>query len=177
MKRFILTIPPVIAFAIFVFFYQAHMEAMRVDKEQKEIAAKQKEAQEAEIKKARKIEEDKVAEQEKAKRLALIAKQKEEERNKKEEVLRTIVNDTEAALADGKRLQAQIIKLQADIQTTRAARDKAQTEAMETKLDLEKARIDKSNAEFEIQRYTDMLANRMAQSQAMVGEILKAKNK
>jgi hypothetical protein len=48
---------------------------------------------------------------------------------------------------------------------------------METKLDLEKARIAKRNAEFEIQRYTDMLAKRMDQSQALTNEIIAAKKK
>ena len=48
---------------------------------------------------------------------------------------------------------------------------------METKLDLEKSRIDKRNAEFEIQRFTEMLSKRMDQSQALTNEVLAAKKK
>jgi len=177
MKRLFIVIPPVILFAIFIFFYNAHVKELELKKQQAAEAAQIKDNEEAARKKVLQEAADKEAQRQKEERLALIDKQKEEERNKKEERDREIIGQTESANASSKKLQAQIIKLQADILAVRAARDKAQTEAMETKLDLEKARIDKRNAEFEIQRFTEMLAKRMDQSQALTGEILAAKKR
>ena len=177
MKRFIIIIPPVILFAIFVFFYKAHVKELE-DKQatQKVIAEKAKVEEEAR-KKVLQEAADKEAQRQKDERLAQIEKLKEEERNRKEERDREIISQTESANASSKKLQVQIIKLQADILAVRAARDKAQAEAMETKLDLEKSRIDKRNAEFEIQRFTEMLSKRMDQSQALTNEVLAAKKK
>jgi len=171
MKRFIFVLPPIILFGIFIFFYQGFLKEMEV--RQKELAAQKAKADADELarKEIAKAAADKEAARQKAERQAEIDRIKEEIRNKKEEAERKILNETESAIAEGKRLQAQIIKLQSDIQATRAARDKAQAEAIETKLDLAKALIEKRNAEFEIQRYTDMLATRMAQSQAMIADL------
>ncbi len=177
MKRFIIILPPVILFAIFVFFYKAHVKELEEKQAAAKVLADKAKADEEARKKVLQEAADKEAQRQKEARLAEIEKQKEEERNKKEERDREIIAQTEAANASSKKLQAQIIKLQADILAVRAARDKAQAEAMETKLDLEKARIAKRNAEFEIQRYTDMLAKRMDQSQALTNEIIAAKKK
>ncbi len=172
MKRLIIVIPPVILFAIFVFFYKAHVRELEIKETAQRVADEKAKAEETARKQKLQEEADREAQRLKEERLAEIERRKEEERNKRDERDREIISQTEAANASSKRLQAQIIKLQADIQAVRAARDKAQAEAMETKLDLEKARIDKRNAEFEIQRYTDMLAKRMDQSQALTNEVL-----
>ena len=177
MKRFIIILPPVILFAIFVFFYKAHVKELEEKQASAKVAADKAKVEEDARKKDLQEAADKEAQRQKEERLAQIEKLKEEERNKKEERDREIISQTEAANASSKKLQAQIIKLQADILAVRAARDKAQTEAMETKLDLEKSRIAKRNAEFEIQRYTDMLAKRMDQSQALTNEIITAKKR
>lgn len=172
MKRLFLILPPVAVFVVFIFLYQGHTAQMEIDLKAKQALAEKAKAEDDARKLELKIASDKEAERQKAARQAEIDKKKEEIRNAKEEAERKILNETESAIAEGKRLQALIIKLQSDIQTTRAARDKAQAEASDTRLDLEKAKIDKRNAEFEIQRYTDMLATRMAQSQAMVADVM-----
>lgn len=172
MKRLFFILPPVVVFIVFIFLYQGHVEKMVLDQKEKAALDAQKKKAEDARKLELKIAADKLAEEDKAKRQADIDKRKEEIRNAKEEAERKILNETESAIAEGKRLQALIIKLQSDIQTTRAARDKAQAEASDTRLDLEKAKIDKRNAEFEIQRFTEMLATRMAQSQAMVADVM-----
>jgi preprotein translocase subunit SecF len=171
MKRFIFVLPPIILFGIFIFFYQGFLT--RMDLHKKELAEQKakSDADEAARKEIAKAAADKEAARQKAAHQAEVDKAKEAIRNAKEEAERKILNETESAIAEGKRLQAQIIKLQSDIQSTRAARDKAQAEAIETKLDLAKALIEKRNSEFEIQRYTDMLATRMAQSQAMIADL------
>lgn len=172
MKRLFLILPPVAAFIVFVFLYQGHVKQMEITKEANKVLADKAKVAEDARKLELKIAADKEAEKQKTARQAEIDKQKEAIRNAKEEAERKILNETEAAIAEGKRLQAQIIKLQGDIQSTRAARDKAQAEASETKLDLEKSRIEKRNAEFDIQRFTEMLATRMAQSQAMTTDAI-----
>lgn len=177
MKRFIIILPPVILFAIFVFFYKAHVKELEEKQAAAKLVADKAKADEEVRKKTLQDAADKEAQRQKEARLAEIEKQKEEDRNKKEERDREIIAQTEAANASSKKLQAQIIKLQADILAVRTARDKAQAEAMETKLDLEKSRIAKRNAEFEIQRFTEMLAKRIDQSQALTNEIIASKKK
>jgi len=177
MKRFIIILPPVILFAIFVFFYKAHVKELEEKQAAAKLVADKAKADEDARKKTLQEAADKEAQRQKEARLAEIEKQKEEERNKKEERDREIIAQTEAANASSKKLQAQIIKLQADILAVRTARDKAQAEAMETKLDLEKSRIAKRNAEFEIQRFTEMLAKRIDQSQALTNEIIASKKR
>ena len=177
MKRFIIILPPVILFAIFVFFYKAHVKELEEKQAAAKLVADKAKADEEVRKKTLQEAADKEAQRQKEARLAEIEKQKEEDRNKKEERDREIIAQTEAANASSKKLQAQIIKLQADILAVRTARDKAQAEAMETKLDLEKSRIAKRNAEFEIQRFTEMLAKRIDQSQALTNEIIASKKK
>ena len=172
MKRFLFVLPPIVLFAIFIFFYQGFLKEMDIKKAEAQATADKLAADEAARKVVAKAAADKEAARQKEERQTAIDKVKEEIRNKKEEAERKVLNETEAALAEGKRLQAQIIKLQNDIQATRAARDKAQAEASETKLDLEKAVIDKRNSEFEIQRFTEMLSTRMGQSQAMVADVM-----
>ena len=177
MKRFIIILPPVILFAIFVFFYKAHVKELEEKQAAAKIVAEKAKVDEDARKKVLQEAADKEAQRQKEERLALIEKQKDEAQNKKEEMYRDILSQTESANASSKKLQAQIIKLQADILAVRAARDKAQAEAMETKLDLEKARVAKGNAEFEIQRFTEMLAKRMEQSQALTTEVIAANAK
>ncbi len=177
MKRFFIIIPPVILFAIFVVFYKAHVKELDAKLEAKKVLdAKNKAEEEAKKKAAQELAEKEALRQREEIRQKVEA-QKEKEKNEKEEKYRKILAETEAANAQSKKLQAQIVKLQKDILAVREARDKAQAEAIVTKLDLEKARIDKRNAEFEIQRYTDMLANAIAQSQALMNESLVAKKK
>ena len=164
MKRFTLILPPVILFAIFAFFYQGHLKEMEAQRvkivEEQRIATAKEDQRKAELK----AQADAEAAKAKKDREAADQKRREDEQNKKDEKERTITTATEAALAENSGLQAQIIKLQKDLQETRIQRDAAQKEAIETKLDIEKARIDKRNAELEIQRYTDMLAQRIKQS-------------
>ncbi len=172
MKRLFIVIPPVILFAVFVFFYKAHVAEKEHAAAVSAEKARQESIKEEARKKALQEEAERLAAIEKAKRQDEIEKALEKIKNEKEEKYRKLIADTEAANASSKKLQAQIVKLQADILAVRAARDNAQAEAMKTKLDLEQARIDKRNAEFEIQRFTDMLANRMDQTQALVNDVL-----
>jgi predicted PolB exonuclease-like 3'-5' exonuclease len=177
MKRFFIVIPPVIFFAIFVVFYRAHERELDAKIEEKRLLDEKAKQEEDARKKALQDQSEKEAERQREEIRLRIEAQKEKEQNEKEEKYRKILAETEAANAQSKKLQAQIVKLQADILAVRAARDKAQAEAMETKLDLEKGKVDKRNAEFEIQRYTEMLANAMGQSQALLNDALAAKKK
>jgi uncharacterized membrane protein YqiK len=111
MKRFIIILPPVILFAIFVFFYKAHVKELEEKQAAAKVLADKAKADEEARKKVLQEAADKEAQRQKEARLAEIEKQKEEERNKKEERDREIIAQTEAANASSKKLQAQIIKL------------------------------------------------------------------
>ena len=164
MKRLFLIIPPVLLFGIFVFFYNGHTTEMEQRKEETRIAQEKKDKEE-EARKQKLREQAQIEADRQKKELAdKILKIEEDARNKREEDERKIVAETESALAENRRLAALITKLQKDIQGMRVARDKAQKDAIETKLDIERSRIEKRNSELEIQRFTDMLATRIKQS-------------
>ena len=130
---------------------------MQIEQKAKEDAENQRKAE------LKKLADDEAAKQ-KDQREKEERKRQEAEQNRKEEKERTIVAATESALAENSGLQAQIIKLQKELKEVRIQRDLAQKESIATKLDIEKARIDKRTTELEIQRYTDMLAQRIKQS-------------
>ena len=85
MKRLIIVIPPVILFAIFLFFYNTHVEQMRITEEQKKEVAKQEAAKEEARKKKLQEEAEREALRQKEERRLAIEKAKEEAQNKKEE--------------------------------------------------------------------------------------------
>jgi len=163
MNRFYIIVPVVLLCLFSVAYWQhskeaAEQEAQRVAMEK---AAKDEEARkkEADIKRAQ--EDNKRREEQRKKEDAEKEAKRKEEYNKAMQKITDEKNNYAAKAADAKR---QADKLQKEIDDLRAAKEKLNREVLDMSKKVELARIDKRNAELEIQRFTEMLAKRAADS-------------
>jgi hypothetical protein len=75
-----------------------------------------------------------------------------------------VSDDTKKATDAGDASQKQITKFESDLASIRAAKDKASRESFELAKQVELAKVAKRNAEFEIQRTTEMVSRRASDS-------------
>lgn len=164
MNRLFIVIPPVILFVIFMFFHNQFTTELdakhekerlaRIDAEQKEIERKKKIDDQA------KIDADARKQQ--------LAKEEQERQDKlkrdRDERERVLKESTERYVTTGRGYQAEIARLQKELEAARVARDKTAGEALDLTLDVERSRIAKRAADNEIQRLTEMIEIRMKNS-------------
>lgn len=165
MNRFLIVIPPVLMFLVFFFFHSQFMGEH--EKKLADAAAAKVAAEKAEI--ARKATLEAQAAEETRLRVA-EAKRLEDERIAKEnadrdERVRLLNESTEKYVTTGRGFQAEIARLQKELETARLTRDKTSGEALDLSLDVERARIAKRTADNEIQRLTELIQLRLAGSQ------------
>ncbi|MSU22302.1 MAG: hypothetical protein EXS32_00580 [Opitutus sp.] len=160
MKKWMYLIFPGGMLAAFLVFFLSHTKemdareherAIKVQQQQKEAAAK-KTADEARAaadakkrQQEREAEETAKAEQ---KRLKQVAADKE------------VSDATTKALNAAATSQKEVSSLDADLDTLRKAKDKALQEAFDLARQVERAKVERRNAELEIQRTTEMIAER-----------------
>ena len=75
-----------------------------------------------------------------------------------------VSDDTKKAIDAGAASQKQLTKLEADLDALRKSKDKATREAFDLAKQVELAKVAKRNAEFEIQRTTEMVSRRASDS-------------
>jgi len=163
MNRFYYLVP-VVLLAIFAFFYWNHTKEAAVKAEQvrieqarikaeadaKKLAAEQKAREDAQKRSdERDAEERKKATEKAAKYNAEIQKIRDE--------ITKYTNQVNDETKESARLDQELANL-------RAAKEKANREAFELHKQVEKGEIEKHDAEFEIQRLTDMIAKRASDS-------------
>ena len=164
MKKWMYLIFPGVMLGIFLVFFLSHQkESDARDKARAEIVAK-KEADE----KAKKVEAERKAQEDGKKRLA---EREAEEAAKTAAKLakqaaadKEVSDDTKKATDAGDASQKQITKFESDLASIRAAKDKASRESFELAKQVELAKVAKRNAEFEIQRTTEMVSRRASDS-------------
>jgi hypothetical protein len=163
MNRFYIIVP-VVLLVLFGAVYWQHSkgaeqkaEAMRAaaakakaDEDAKHAAAEKKAKEDAD----RRSEERR--KEEEAKEAARKAKYDADTQKLKADVAQ---NNT-----DADNLNKQAAKLEAELTNLRAAKEKANHDAFELTKQVELAKIDKRNAELEVQRMTEMVARRAADS-------------
>ena len=164
MKKWMYVISVGSMLAVFLFFYTTHLKQADLrDKQRAEEARLKKEADDA----AKKVREDqarKDAEDRAAKR---IKDEQDKEAKHLAEMLadnKKIQDDIDKnnALADD--YSKLISRLEIELNTLRTNKEKLNRETFEISKQVEAARIEKHNAELEIQRITDMIAKRAADS-------------
>lgn len=163
MNRFYLIVPIVLC-GMFGFIYVNHTKdaeakATQIAAEKKakedDAAAKKKEAE-------RKSRED--ADKRTAERIADEKKKEDDKRAKWEAQGKEIADATAKYIADGESFAKQAAKLESELSATRAAKDKANREAFELLKGVELAKIAKRTAEMEVQRMTEMVSRKAAES-------------
>jgi len=164
MKKWIYFIVPVILAVIFSFFYFAYLD----DAKQKDIERKAEIArvEQAEALKKAEIEEKARLDAERRAAERLAAEQaKEAERIAKWEAEGKRIQDaTDENIAEANALAKKISNLEIELNALRQSKAKTNAEVLEMIKQVERAMIDKRNAELEIQRMTEMIARRAADS-------------
>ncbi|MEO7597431.1 MAG: hypothetical protein ABIV50_00760 [Opitutus sp.] len=150
--------------AIFLFFYFAFLKESEI-KEQQRI---EHVAQERKAEDARKAAIEEKARQDAAKRAAertaSEAKKEADKLARYEAESQKIQDATNAANAKADAYSKQISSLDIELNTLRSNKEKLNREAFEFAKKVEQARINKRNAELEIQRMTDIIAKRAGDS-------------
>ena len=164
MKKWMYLIFPGAMLGIFLVFFLSHQKesdarekarAEAVAKKEAEDKAKKPEAERRAQEDAKKRQAEREAE-EAAKTAAKLAKQAAADKE--------VADDTKKATDAGDASQRQITKLDAELDALRKSKDKASREAFELAKQVELAKVAKRNAEFEIQRTTEMVSRRASDS-------------
>ena len=157
-------IVPVILLAIFGFFYWQFMQTAETKEKARQVRiAEEKAAAEAKKKEAEsKARAD--AEKRAAEREAEEKKKADDKRAKYEADIQKIRDDIAKYTTQANDAAKQVAKLEQELTNLRAAKEKGNREAFELNKQVERAQVDKRNAEFEIQRLTDMIAKRASDS-------------
>lgn len=164
MKKWLHLIVPVVLTVIFLFFYLAHREEAK----QKQIAhkaeiariEKEKAAEKAIIE--QKAKED--AERRAAERLAADEKKERDRLEKWESEGRKIQDSTDQYNAEANALAKQVASLEIELDALRQSKAKTNAALLEQSKRVELALIAKRSAELEIQRLTEMIVRRAADS-------------
>jgi len=164
MKKWMYLIAPAVMLGIFLIFYFSYVEesnakkaALKAKQEQEKVVAEEKKkAAEAKAREdAKKRQEERDAEERK----------KEKDRTDKQAAEDKKVRDqTSEAVARGKKAEDEGKALEAQLDALRKEKDKISREAFDIAKQVELARVARRNAELEIQRLTEMVSKRAADS-------------
>ncbi len=164
MKKWMyLIFPGLMLGAFLVFFYAHQKDSDSREKARLEIVKKQDDEKarlkaDAEKKAAIDAKERQIVreKEEQEKEAAKLAKQAAADKEVKDA--------TNKALAEGDKFAKEVAKLEIDLDTLHKAKDKASREAFDLAKQVEQAKVAKRNAEFEIQRMTEMISRRASDS-------------
>lgn len=163
MKKFYILVP-IILTGVFIFVYMNFAKDYALEQEreaQEKAAVAQAEAD-------RKAENERIAkadaERRAADRAAEEARKDAERRQKWEDAGKEIADASAKFNADADKYAKEAAELEIQLANTRDLKEKASREAFELAKRVELARIAKRNAELEIQRMTEMIARRAAES-------------
>jgi hypothetical protein len=170
MKKLLLTyvVTPGIMFGIFLFFYNGAVKEMDAKAERQRIEKAEKDKLEAERKKviedkaladAEKRQKDREAED--AKKLA----QKEAEYTK---VMDQLASDTTDENAQADKLAKEVGALEVSISQARSTKEKLNRETFDLAKEVELAKVNRRNAEIEIQRMVEIAGKKVADSSVAI---------
>lgn len=164
MKKWIYLISVGGMLAIFMFFYFAHVKEAEIKEQQQKAEAAQKAKEEADRKAAieEKARED--AERRARERSEAEAKKEADRLAKWEAENKKIQDATDEMNGKADAYSKEISALEVELNRLRTEKEKLNRDAFEFAKQVEQARIAKRNAELEIQRMTDMIARRAAES-------------
>ncbi len=164
MKKWLYVISVGSMLAVFLFFYFSHVKEAEIrEKIRAEQVAQQTKA-EADRKAAIEAKAREDAEKRAADRAAAEAKKEADRLAKSVAEMRKIQDETNELNAKADAYAKEASNLEIELSTLRSNKEKLNREAFELAKQVEQARIAKRNAEMEIQRMTDMIAKRAADS-------------
>lgn len=150
--------------AVFLVIYSSAMKDVELATQKKaEEVAKMKAADEAK----KKVAEDKAREdsaRRSAERAAEDAKREADKAAKWQSEGKKIQDDTDKAQADAERYTKEVAALELTLDSLKKSKDKASRESFDLIKQVERAKVERRNAEIEIQRLTEMVSRRAAES-------------
>jgi hypothetical protein len=164
MKKWFYVLFPAILLGVFLFYYtasKAETEA-RVRAEKAELAKEKAEADQKKAVAESKARED--AERRAAERAAEEAKAAKDKEDRYNQEMARIKEDTDKSNATAASFAKQVSDLTIELDTLHKQKDALTRDDFELAKQVELAEIGRRNAELEIQRYTEMLANRADES-------------
>lgn len=150
--------------AVFLFFYLSHMKELEIRDKQRAEQLELERKKEAEQKAAIETKAREDAERRAAERAANDAKKEADRLAKWEAENQRIQDAINEFVAKGDTYAKEISQLEIQLNSLRSQKEKLNREAFEFSKQVEQARIEKRNAELEIQRMTDMIAKKAADS-------------
>jgi len=150
--------------AVFLFFYYSNLKEAEIRDKQRAAENAQKLKAEADRKAAIEAKAREDAERRAAERAAEDAKKEAAKIAKWEAESRRIQEQTDSFNAKADAASKQASALEIELNTLRTNKEKLNRETFEIEKQVERARIEKRNAELEIQRMTDMIAKKAADS-------------
>ena len=155
---------PTVMLGVFLFFYFAEAKQAEIKEKQRSAELAKQKADEAEKKR---IAEEKArvdSARRQAERAAEDAKREADKLAKWQAEGKRIQDDTDKSVADADRYAKQVAELEIQLDSARKAKDKASREAFDLLKTVERSKVDRRNAEVEIQRLTEMVARRASDS-------------
>jgi chromosome segregation ATPase len=163
MNKFYIIVPLVLL-GVFIFFYRGALDDMaRRDAEKARLAQIEKEKDDA---RRKEIEERAAADARKRQEEREAVERAKEEKKQREynEGMRALTEEAERYIAEADRNAKEAADLEIQLGELRNQRDRVNREVFELAKQVELAKIDRRNAELEIQRMVDMVAQRVGAS-------------
>ena len=164
MKKCIYLIIPAILLGLFLFIYFPHVEKTHAKERAKKEEVAKKKADDEEKKKAAEAKAREDAKKRQDERDAEERKKEEEKAAKQAADDKKVRDQTAEYTAKATAASAEVQKLEGELDRLRKEKDRLSRETFDLAKQVELARIARRNAELEIQRITDMLAKRAADS-------------
>jgi len=170
MKKLLLTyvVTPGIMFGIFLFFYNGAVKDMHAKEERQKIEKKAKDDAEA----ARKAEIEKKAladaEKRQKDREAEDAKKAAEKEAAYAKVMAQLESDTKDENAQADKLAKEVGGLEISISQARSNKEKLNRETFDLAKEVELAKVNRRNAEIEIQRMVEIAGKKVADSSVAI---------
>lgn len=170
MKKLLLTyvVTPGIMFGIFLFFYNGAVKEMHAKEERQKIEKKAKDDAEA----ARKAEIEKKAladaEKRQRDREAEDAKKAAEKEAAYTKVMTQLESDTADENAQADKLAKEVGGLEISISQARSNKEKLNRETFDLAKEVELAKVNRRNAEIEIQRMVEIAGKKVADSSVSI---------
>ena len=164
MKKWMYVIFPSAMLGVFLFFYFAEAKDAELrEKKRVEMVAKQK----TEDDERKRVIEEKArqdAEKRAAERAAEEKKKEDDKIAKWQAETKRIQDEIDKDTATGNRLAKEAADLEIQLDTLRKSKDKANRDAFDLLKQVELAKVARRNAELEVQRTTEMISRKAAQS-------------
>ncbi len=164
MKKWMYLIFPSLLLAVFLSFY--FMDAKRVAERDRlhAIEVQRRDAEEAQRQKTLKEKAEADAKQRADERAAELAKKEADKLARWNKAGKDIQDATDKSNAESNRHSIHIAALEKELESLRALREKTNQEYLDLLKKVELAKIDRRSAELEIQRMTEMVVRRAADS-------------